>query len=130
MLRCSKENICVHPTELCDGILHCPLSGDDEAVCARQCPSHCSCLGRAILCIDPFILEHSNSSIAIIRLSQETLEKIDLPVAWLIDLSHSFITNMLLIQKLNAPKLVKLNLGHNPLKIFHSQLDVNSIWVS
>ena len=122
MLRCSKENICVHPSEMCDGILHCPLSGDDEAVCARKCPSHCSCLGRAILCKNPLILEDSTSSIAIIRLDQQNIEKIDLPVAWLVDLSHSLITNMLSLQKLNAPQLVKLNLSHNPLKSFSSQL--------
>ena len=122
MLRCSKEKICVHPAELCDGILHCPLSGDDEAVCARKCPSSCSCLGRALLCKNPFIIEQNSFSIAVIRLGQTNFEKIYLPVAWLVDISHSLINNMLPIQKLNAPQLVKLNLGHNPLKRFSSRL--------
>ena len=32
-LRCRLDNICIHPIDICDGVMHCPLSGDDELLC-------------------------------------------------------------------------------------------------
>ena len=51
LLRCREENICVHPDEICDGILHCLMSGDDEMFCdLRQCPNTCTCRGSTAKC--------------------------------------------------------------------------------
>ena len=52
LLRCRKDNICVHPTDVCDGVVHCLLSGDDEMLCGFQpCPLQCICRGTTVQCI-------------------------------------------------------------------------------
>ena len=51
LLRCRYDNICVHPTDICDGHKHCLMSGDDERFCnITMCPSMCTCNGSAITC--------------------------------------------------------------------------------
>ena len=51
LLRCREENICVHPDDVCDGILHCLLSGDDEMFCdVTDCPESCVCRGSSAKC--------------------------------------------------------------------------------
>ena len=54
LLRCREENICVHPDEICDGILHCLMTGDDEMFCEiTECPGNCVCRGSAAKCDGP-----------------------------------------------------------------------------
>ena len=56
LLRCRGDDICVHPTDICDGIIHCLLSADDEDLCDMStCPEDCTCRGSAVLCTK---LEH------------------------------------------------------------------------
>ena len=51
LLRCRGDDICVHPTDICDGIIHCLLSADDEDLCHMlSCPEQCICRGSAVLC--------------------------------------------------------------------------------
>ena len=51
LLRCREENICVHPDEICDGILHCLMTGDDERFCGiKECPNGCTCHGSTAKC--------------------------------------------------------------------------------
>ena len=51
LLRCHEENICVHPEDICDGILHCLLTGDDEMFCEiTECPNGCTCHGSTAKC--------------------------------------------------------------------------------
>ena len=51
LLRCRGDDICVHPTDICDGIIHCLLSADDEDLCHMlTCPEHCTCRGSAVKC--------------------------------------------------------------------------------
>ena len=51
LLRCRKDSSCVHPTDLCDGIIHCLYSKDDEKLCQiNQCPKSCVCRGSAVMC--------------------------------------------------------------------------------
>ena len=51
LLRCRGENICVHPGEICDGILHCLMTGDDEMFCeVTHCPKSCVCRGSSAQC--------------------------------------------------------------------------------
>ena len=51
LLRCRHDNICVHPFDICDGIVHCLLSGDDEKLChVQKCPDACMCTGTTTYC--------------------------------------------------------------------------------
>ena len=51
LLHCRKDDIYVHPRHVCDGVLHCMTSYDDEIICeAFQCPVGCHCRGYAVLC--------------------------------------------------------------------------------
>ena len=39
LLRCRADHVCVHPLDICDGIVHCLQSRDDESQCdIRDCP--------------------------------------------------------------------------------------------
>ena len=51
LLKCRLDNICVHPLQQCDGVLHCPISRDDESSCPHKaCPTQCLCYGNHITC--------------------------------------------------------------------------------
>ena len=53
LLRCRGDGICVHPTDICDGIVHCLMSGDDEQLCHMlPCPETCICRGTSFKCYD------------------------------------------------------------------------------
>ena len=36
--RCRYDDIYLHPRHVCDNIVHCLLSQDDEAMCDEVCP--------------------------------------------------------------------------------------------
>ena len=51
-LLCRDDNICIHPIDMCDGIVHCITSGDDESYCdAFRCPDGCICRGAVVRCV-------------------------------------------------------------------------------
>jgi len=51
LLKCKGDNVCVHPTNICNGIVDCKVSGDDEALCSMPpCPVGCVCHGLATQC--------------------------------------------------------------------------------
>ena len=51
LLHCKDDNICVHPLNICDGVMECLQSGDDEDLCNMgECPEFCICRGTAIYC--------------------------------------------------------------------------------
>ena len=53
LLRCRGDDICVHPTDICDGIVHCLMSGDDEKLCHMlPCPEPCICRRTSFKCND------------------------------------------------------------------------------
>ena len=53
LLRCRGDDICVHPTDICDGIVHCLISEDDEKLCHMlPCPETCICRGTSFKCYD------------------------------------------------------------------------------
>ena len=55
LLRCRYDNVCVHPSDICDGHQHCLMSGDDERFCnITMCPTKCICQGSAIRCQEEF----------------------------------------------------------------------------
>ena len=50
MFRCQLGH-CLHVSQLCDGVVHCPLFADDETSCIVElCPQQCRCLGKAVYC--------------------------------------------------------------------------------
>ena len=52
LLRCRYDDIYVHPRHICDGIVHCIESYDDESVCeVYKCPQYCYCKGHTVMCI-------------------------------------------------------------------------------
>ena len=58
---CRADNTCVHPNNICDGIVHCLLSHDDEFLCSpldsqtrvtnQYCPTDCTCIGLTAACL-------------------------------------------------------------------------------
>ena len=51
LLRCRDDGICVHPVDICDGVIHCLMSGDDEKLCGvSMCPTDCVCRGTTFQC--------------------------------------------------------------------------------
>ena len=50
MFRCRYDNICIHPHNVCDGVVHCRHSQDDESLCEAHCPYRCTCAGLTAVC--------------------------------------------------------------------------------
>ena len=50
MFRCRYDNICIHPHNVCDGVVHCKDSQDDESLCEAHCPYRCTCTGLTAVC--------------------------------------------------------------------------------
>ena len=51
LLRCTLDRLCVHPAQVCDGVVHCPKSEDDERICRFWfCPVSCLCIGYIVHC--------------------------------------------------------------------------------
>ena len=68
LFRCSHENICVHPNNVCDKSTQCLASNDDEKECELQseCPFQCNCEGQSMRCITNNISpigEHKSNNI-------------------------------------------------------------------
>ena len=62
LLQCRGDDICVHPLDLCDGVVNCLLSGDDEKMCdISKCPSSCICKGTITYCQN-VMLDHKSVS--------------------------------------------------------------------
>ena len=123
LLRCTKERMCVHPSEVCDGVLHCPISGDDEYFCSsNECPSGCKCLGRAIYCTSLPASQLNDFAIVVFRLKflkEEFL--INMPDAWFANLSYCNIGSIIILRKIVIPQVVKLDISHNSILDFSSK---------
>ncbi len=51
---CAIDKRCLSFIDVCDGIIHCPLTEEDESLCdiVISCPQHCFCVGYAIQCVN------------------------------------------------------------------------------
>ena len=59
-LRCTQEDLCVHPEDICDGFVNCLLSRDDELFCdAWHCPVGCQCRGYIVFCQNSLPILHT-----------------------------------------------------------------------
>ena len=53
LFRCKDEKRCLDQFEVCDGVVHCKMSKDDEKYChydKHPCPRNCTCFGNSINC--------------------------------------------------------------------------------
>ena len=48
--RCRSSTVCLHPSDLCDAVPHCPQR-DDETLCSAHCPPGCTCYGWSFFCV-------------------------------------------------------------------------------
>ena len=70
LLKCRGDDLCVHPVNICDGVVHCLLFGDDESVCGvLSCPVECQCRGNAVQCQGPtnMLLLSNQTTAAILK---------------------------------------------------------------
>ena len=52
LLYCRLDNIYIHPRHICDGVIHCIESYDDESLCEISCPRlFCFCRGYTMMCV-------------------------------------------------------------------------------
>ena len=52
-VRCKGMQVCIHTDYLCNGIIDCPLYGDDEMFCDNlSCPNFCKCFGFTVSCAE------------------------------------------------------------------------------
>ena len=52
-IRCKGVNSCLHPDYFCNGVIDCPVYGDDELFCDNLlCPKFCKCIGYTVSCIE------------------------------------------------------------------------------
>ncbi len=131
LLKCQKDNVCVHPDYLCDEKVDCPLSGDDEKLCSlSQCPGACVCLGEAYMCtIEVVLLNYSWLSVRSLYLKPPThVPEKDIvpqllhnsPKLMLLDASGLGWENIEAYTFRNQYNLVTVNLLNNRLHILKS----------
>ena len=100
MLKCHNSSLCIHQSEQCDGIPHCP-NHDDEVHCdLPACPTDCACLAKSISCDSMGLLSNpvagsptlrflilNNNSISHVHNSEFVYMKL-----YLLDLSYNSIS--------------------------------------
>ena len=120
MFRCQFGQ-CLHPTLLCDGIVHCPLFADDETSCIQDtCPDACSCMGKAVYCFgkEHFQLPGLSNDIYLLVIRHTAIREIDLSSCkYLLTLDLSFNEiDFISSNSFHAlDKLYHINLAHNRL---------------
>ena len=72
MFLCRYDGICIHPSHVCDNIIHCISSEDDESYCDFIiCPNVCTCFGQAVICTHigniTLILPHKTQSLFLLN---------------------------------------------------------------
>ena len=93
LLKCRGDQICVHPVDICDGIVHCLLSADDEHLCEIQhCPPSCVCRGTAFHCTDVFSMADIPDMITELILERHVIRS-ETPFQYKTNLLHLKINN-------------------------------------
>ena len=102
LLLCKNDTVCVPPHELCDGVTHCKLHHDDEAMCQRTvCADGCRCNGALADCIGPDIPDFAlSTTLKVISMTKINMKNIKthLPIAklsdiYLLSVHNSYIFN-------------------------------------
>ena len=134
--RCRGSTVCVHASDLCDGVYQCPQR-DDEWLCNATCPQNGTCYGLAFVCRDLFPVSlypqlryldargsginypNSNNSL-LIYLSLAScglieVTELSLPSLLTLDLSDNHLTSITDQLLSRLPNLRHLMLANNPL---------------
>ncbi len=123
MLTCSAERYCVHPRDLQNGLIQCPVTADDEDVYISQiCPESCVCKGDSIKC-DVFdhkklnVVYHSVKKLhlsgARFKYTKDTFDTF--PALLGLDISQNNLSHIYDGSFANQQKLIGLNLANNHL---------------
>ncbi len=120
MFRCSSSQICIHPEDVCDRIVDCPLH-DDEFVCNLEdvvCPKNCMCHIHAVLCVSvtPELDQKHSVPFIFVSVSVAKLELLDFlgqfPESTFIHLKFNSIDDI--CEKLSRnSKAIHLDIGYN-----------------
>ena len=136
LYRCRGSNVCLHPTNVCDGWRQCPQH-DDEHFCNLTCPHTCACQGHSYLCIHTIVLSHhhqlrflyasgsgiqlsdlvSNTMLIYLNLARCQLTQIGnitLPNVRTLDLSFNHFESAIADDLNKFPKLTSVSLAGNP----------------
>ena len=81
-LKCRGESRCISPDQICDGIVDCSLSFDDEITC-DYCPTFCKCDGYLLYCTvenetDVITITGGSYSKGVILKGKQTILSIDI----------------------------------------------------
>ena len=127
LLKCRSDNICVHPVDICDGIVHCLSSGDDESLCdVLPCPDECECRGTAVQCqrlTDMLLITKQSTAVVLSDVDiilSHTFQHFS-HIVYLKMTNCSFIDNILYKDTLSGLKyMLKLVLLENSIEIISS----------
>ncbi len=123
LLRCKKDNVCVHPYYVGDDVVDCSLSQDDEILqhsggCLQV--KECSCLGGAVSCPSSHFhaLPKEACKFKVILLFNNTIHNLSVSSGsfrhlLILDLSKNKVVSVALLQLGNFQLLVNVNLDHN-----------------
>lgn len=122
LLRCRKDNVCIHTNYVGDSVVDCVQSRDDEILSdVRICQgnSNCSCLGRAMSC--PFSnlkdLPVAASHFKTLMLAGNSITAISgasiFPYLLILNLSQNRVKSLVSLNLERFPKLLHLILDHN-----------------
>ena len=123
LLRCRKDNVCVHPYYVGDNVVDCSLSQDDEILqhsggCLQE--KECSCLGGAVYCPSSNFhsLPKDASNFKVILLFNNQVHNLSESIGsfrhlLILDLSKNKVVSVALLLLGKFQLLVNLNLDHN-----------------
>ena len=102
LVRCKHSSTCLHPVEVCDGQIHCPLADDEQLCNVGLCPSNCFCVGHIIDCSYRYIYSSSFTfnNVHVLLLQATGLHQLDFDMNYfsntlkVFDLSHNNIQDI------------------------------------
>ena len=125
-LKCNVDNVCVNLLDVCDDIIHCKFSKDDEAHCyqVRECPSNCICAGNIVKCTNKLNLVFKFGHSVVLVLDTIKVIKSRYKVSPNIVMLSLIKCNMDIIS-FKLPNLKYLRLEYSPLHIFDHHSFIN-----
>ena len=125
MFRCRYDNICIHPHNVCDGVVHCRHSHDDESLCEAKCPYRCTCTGLTAVCNSTTHKRtHHHYPLLGLKVAETRVDFGDLihscTTLLILYIEHTVVTIVDLTAINNNQMLYILTLNDNNLHRFHS----------
>ena len=127
LFRCKGETRCLDQYEICDGVVQCPDSREDEKYChydKSPCPNNCTCLGNVINCsmsryIQLPLISNQTRSLDISYNMLDITPRLFSELCFLVRLnvSHNGISKLIFGSFAYLHNLLELDLSHN--KIIH-----------